>query len=88
MPPADKKVAERIPIASDHAGFEMKEKLVNALRAKGFDVDDKGTRSAEPSDYPEFARRVACAIRHQRRTQHRMPVLRPRPIRLPARRNR
>ncbi len=62
MPPADRAGAERIPIASDHAGFEMKEKLVQALREKGFDVDDKGARTEEPSDYPEFARLVASEV--------------------------
>jgi ribose 5-phosphate isomerase B len=55
-------MAERIPIASDHAGFEMKEKFVEALRSRGFQVDDKGTHSPEPSDYPDFARLVASEV--------------------------
>ena len=40
----------------------MKEKLADALRARGFSVDDKGARSEEPSDYPDFARAVAADI--------------------------
>ena len=36
-------MAERIPIASDHAGFEMKEKLKARLAAMGYDVQDLGT---------------------------------------------
>src|SRR4029078_456609 len=52
-------MAETIPIASDHAGFEMKEKLKAHLAALGFDVQDLGAHSAEPSDYPDFAPAVA-----------------------------
>jgi len=50
---------ETIPIASDHAGFEMKEKLKAHLAAMGFDVQDLGADSAAPSDYPDFAHAVA-----------------------------
>jgi ribose 5-phosphate isomerase B len=38
-------MAERIPIASDHAGFEMKEKVAAALRRRGYDVEDLGAKS-------------------------------------------
>jgi ribose 5-phosphate isomerase B len=55
-------MTERIPIASDHAGFEMKEKLAAALRKRGYDVEDLGARSAEPSDYSDFAHAVARKI--------------------------
>jgi ribose 5-phosphate isomerase B len=54
--------AERIPIASDHAGFAMKQKFVEALRRKGFQVDDKGAHSEAPADYPDFARLVASDV--------------------------
>jgi ribose 5-phosphate isomerase B len=53
---------ERIPIAADHAGFEMKEKLVNLLRKLGYEPDDLGARTADPSDYPDYAHPVAHAI--------------------------
>lgn len=53
----------RIAIASDHAGFRLKGALVEHLRAAGHDVEDLGTGSEEPVDYPPLcaaaARRVA-----------------------------
>jgi ribose 5-phosphate isomerase B len=54
--------AERIPIAADHAGFEMKQKLVSVLRKLGYEPDDLGATSPEPSDYPDYAHPVAHAI--------------------------
>jgi ribose 5-phosphate isomerase B len=53
---------ERIPIAADHAGFEMKEKLVNLLRQLGYEPEDLGAPTADPSDYPDYAHPVAHAI--------------------------
>ena len=52
-------MAERIPIASDHAGFEMKEHLAKALKGLGYDVEDLGTHSPTSTDYPDFAHPVA-----------------------------
>ena len=53
------RMPEHIPIASDHAGFEMKEKMVGALRALGYEPDDLGTTSEASTDYPDYAHRVA-----------------------------
>ena len=50
---------ETIPIASDHAGFEMKEKLKAHLATMGFNVQDLGAHSSAPSDYPDYAHAVA-----------------------------
>lgn len=50
---------ERIPIASDHAGFEMKEKISAALTALGFDVHDLGTSSPASTDYPDYGHPLA-----------------------------
>ncbi len=50
---------ERIPIASDHAGFELKERLRASLTEMGFDVQDIGTHSAASSDYADFAHPLA-----------------------------
>ena len=50
---------ERIPIASDHAGFEMKERLQSALTEMGFDVQDIGTHSAASTDYADYAHPLA-----------------------------
>ena len=53
---------EKIGIACDHAGYEMKEFLVGYLQAKGFDVFDFGTHSPESVDYPDFAHPLADAV--------------------------
>ena len=53
---------ERIPIASDHAGFEMKEKIKAKLTAMGYDVQDLGTNSPASTDYPDFAHPLAKEI--------------------------
>ncbi len=53
---------ERIPIAADHAGFDMKEKLERVLEELGYDVEDLGTDSADSSDYPDFAHPLALEI--------------------------
>ena len=54
--------AETIPIASDHAGFEMKQKLAVELARMGYSVQDLGAASAEPSDYPDFAHPLAREV--------------------------
>jgi ribose 5-phosphate isomerase B len=57
-------MAERIPIGSDHAGFALKQALINELRASGYDPDDVGTYSTESTDYPDFAHAVASRVEH------------------------
>lgn len=52
----------KIGIGSDHAGFEYKEKIRELLKQLGHDVQDFGTNSAEPVDYPLFIRPVAEAV--------------------------
>ncbi len=51
-----------IAIASDHAGFELKEKLKKHLEEKGFEYKDFGTYSAESCDYPVFAKKACNAV--------------------------
>ncbi|MGI9077976.1 MAG: ribose 5-phosphate isomerase B [Gemmatimonadaceae bacterium] len=53
---------ERIPIAADHAGFEMKEKLQRVLQELGYEVEDLGTDSPDSSDYPDFAHPLAQEV--------------------------
>lgn len=53
---------ELIPIASDHAGWELKQKLMDDLRELGFDVRDLGTRSEESTDYPDYAHPLASEV--------------------------
>jgi ribose 5-phosphate isomerase B len=55
-------MSERILIASDHAGFELKEKLERALGTMGFDVQDLGTNSAESTDYADYAHPLAQQV--------------------------
>jgi len=49
----------KLLIASDHAGFVLKEKLKAYLDKKGFTVKDLGTYSKERCDYPEYAYNLA-----------------------------
>jgi ribose 5-phosphate isomerase B len=49
----------RIVIGSDHAGFALKGVVIDHLRADGYDVDDIGTHSADPVDYPPICADVA-----------------------------
>jgi len=48
-----------IPIASDHAGYPAKEKVIKILKDMGHDIVDYGTHSEESVDYPDFAIQVA-----------------------------
>ena len=57
-------MAERIPIGSAHAGFALKQQLINALRAEGYEPVDLGTYSTESTDYPDFAHAVASQVEH------------------------
>ncbi len=44
---------QKIVLASDHAGFEMKEVIYNYLKTKNFILIDEGTFTAESMDYPD-----------------------------------
>ncbi len=52
----------KIAIASDHAGFKVKEKLKKFLTRMGYEIKDFGTFSEESCDYPDFAIKVAEAV--------------------------
>jgi ribose 5-phosphate isomerase B len=55
-------MAEVIPIGSDHAGFELKERLVQELKALGYEPLDVGTHGPESVDYPDYAHDVAGRV--------------------------
>ena len=58
----------RIAIGSDHAGFELKERLRDRLSGRGHQVLDYGPASSEPTDYADIAAPLAEAVvdgRHQ-----------------------
>lgn len=52
----------RVVIGSDHAGFELKQQLVDHLEEAGHLVLDVGTDSEEPVDYPDIAAAVGRAV--------------------------
>lgn len=52
----------KIAIASDHAGYDMKEFIVNYLKNKNIDVADLGTHNESSVDYPLYADKVAAHI--------------------------
>jgi RpiB/LacA/LacB family sugar-phosphate isomerase len=52
----------KLAIASDHAGFAMKELLRPWLAQQGVEVVDLGAYDESPSDYPDFAEAVARAV--------------------------
>ncbi len=56
----------RIAIGADHAGFALKQHLVGTLTRLGHHVDDHGTHSTEPVDYPDICASVARAVVEQR----------------------
>jgi RpiB/LacA/LacB family sugar-phosphate isomerase len=55
-----------VAIASDHAGFPLKAKVLEFLGGLGHTVEDLGTRDTTPVDYPDFAEAVAEAILSER----------------------
>jgi len=57
----------RIVVGSDHAGFEMKKKVVGFLLESGnLEVVDVGSYNIDPVDYPDYAEAVGVAIREGR----------------------
>jgi ribose 5-phosphate isomerase B len=55
-------MAEVIPIGSDHAGYELKERLVEELRGLGYEPLDLGTHGTDSTDYPDYAHSVATKV--------------------------
>jgi ribose 5-phosphate isomerase B len=51
-----------IAIGSDHAGYEMKEALINWISEQGVPVIDFGPESTESVDYPDYAHAVTASI--------------------------
>lgn len=52
----------KIVIGSDHLGLELKNLIRDFLRKKEINVEDFGTMSREPVDYPDIAEKVAKAV--------------------------
>ncbi len=52
----------KIAIASDHAGYKMKQSIIEDLEKKGYGVFDYGTGSENSVDYPDYGHLVAEAV--------------------------
>lgn len=52
----------RVAVASDHAGFPLKEIALETLHRMGHEALDLGTNSSEPVDYPDYAEKVGRAV--------------------------
>jgi ribose 5-phosphate isomerase B len=52
----------KIAIACDHAGFSMKQPVIDTVRQAGHEVLDLGTNSEEAVDYPDYAEKVGRSI--------------------------
>src|SRR5215831_18141109 len=56
----------KVAVAADHAGFPLKQRVMDELRKLGHEPLDLGTNSTDPVDYPDYARAVAEAVRQGR----------------------
>jgi deoxyribose-phosphate aldolase len=56
----------RIALGADHGGFDLKEVIKSHLQKQGSSVEDCGTHSTQPVDYPVFAHAVARAVSERR----------------------
>ena len=52
----------RVTVAADHAGFRLKDVVADHLRKGGHDVNDIGTHSEEPVDYPPLCAAAARTV--------------------------
>ena len=53
---------KKIGVGSDHAGVNLKNKIAEFLKEKGYEVTDYGTHSTESCDYPVYAKAVAKSV--------------------------
>ena len=52
----------KIAIGSDHAGFELKQVIIQYLQEKDIKVQDLGTNSTDRADYPDFGHAVSVSV--------------------------
>lgn len=55
-----------IPIGADHAGFELKQHLIEYLTSKGYELKDFGCYSEESIDYPDYGHPVAAMVQENK----------------------
>ena len=59
----------KISIGSDHAGYVVKQKIIEYLRTRDVTIIDKGTNSEESVDYPEFGHSVGKSVKNGESTR-------------------
>lgn len=52
----------KIAVGSDHAGFELKQKLLKEIVSLGNEIEDLGSHTPDPVDFPVIAKKVSSAI--------------------------
>ena len=52
----------KIVIASDHGGFNLKNEIINHLKEKGYEIEDFGCYNTESCDYPIYAQKLANEV--------------------------
>ncbi len=57
---------EKLAIASDHAGFELKESIIAFLQKKGVKLQDFGPVNSDRVDYPDYGISIAKAIQEKK----------------------
>jgi len=56
-------LSEKVYVGADHAGFELKQRLVEELKRLGYDPVDVGPKTLDPGDdFPDYAKPVAQAV--------------------------
>jgi len=56
----------KIALGGDHAGFEYKQKIIQYLKKKNFDIIDYGPNNNRSCDFPEFSHLVAAAVKEKK----------------------
>ena len=57
---------KKISLSSDHAGFNLKEKIKNYLLKKRVKVIDLGPKNSNSVDYPDYAKKLGNRIKHKK----------------------
>ena len=57
---------KKVCIASDHAGFRLKEVIKNYLVQKNISIIDLGTENENSVDYPDFAKKVSIRVKSKK----------------------
>lgn len=52
----------KVAFASDHAGYELKQVIMDVMQSRGYEPVDFGTHSTESCDYADYAHPCACAV--------------------------